>query len=82
MQLESGQFESGGLAGRGTAASFGLSLLGLLGALSAALAALIMWSLLTAPAEVAVAVSKGPSELAGTMLRFVVEAVQRLLSWL
>jgi hypothetical protein len=61
---------------------FGLSLLGLAGTMSAVLAVLLMWTLLTAPTEVAVAVAKGPSELAGVLVRVVFDAVRQLLSWL
>lgn len=69
------------LDGGRTAGSFGLSLLGLVGTVSAALAVLLMWTLLTAPTEVAVAVASGPSALAGALVRVVFEAVRRLLSW-
>jgi hypothetical protein len=64
------------------ASGFGLSFLGLVGTVSATLAVLLMWTLLTAPAQVAVAVAKGPTELAGTLMLVLVEAVRQLLSWL
>jgi hypothetical protein len=67
---------------RVTAGGFGLSLLGWVGATAAGLAALMIWTLLTAPADVAVAVASGPSTLASAMVRVVFEAVRRLLSWL
>jgi hypothetical protein len=65
-----------------TASGFGLSLLGLVGTLSATLAVLLMWTLLTAPAQVAVAVAQGPSELASTLVQVLFDAVAQLLSWL
>jgi hypothetical protein len=65
-----------------TAGGVGLSLLGVVGSGSAALAVLLMWTLLTAPTEIAVAVASGPSALAGTLVRVVFDAVWRLLAWL
>ena len=65
-----------------TAGGFGLSLLGFVGTLSATLAVLLMWTLLTAPAEVAIAVAQGPSQLARTLFQVLFDAVARLLSWL
>jgi hypothetical protein len=62
--------------------SFGLSLLGVVGTTSATLAVLLMWTLLTAPTQVAVAVAEGPSQLARTLARVLFDAVVRLLSWL
>jgi hypothetical protein len=70
------------LNGHRTAGGLGLSLLGLVGTVSAALAVLLMWTLLTAPTEVAVAVAGGPSELAGVLVRVVIAVVERLLAWL
>jgi hypothetical protein len=70
------------LIGDRTSGGFGLSLLGLVGTLSATLAMLLMWTLLTAPTEVAVAVASGPSTLAGALVRVVFDAVRRLLAWL
>ena len=70
------------LIGDRTGGGFGLSLLGLVGTLSATLATLLMWTLLTAPADVAVAVASGPSALAGALVRVVFDAVRSLLSWL
>jgi hypothetical protein len=64
------------------AGGFGLSLIGVVGTLSLTLAVLLMWTLLTAPAQVAVAVAGGPSELARTLVRVLFDAVARLLSWL
>jgi hypothetical protein len=69
------------LIGGRTAGGFGLSLLGLVGTLSATIATLLIWTLLTAPTEVAVAVASGPSALAGALVRVVFDAVRRLLSW-
>jgi hypothetical protein len=68
----------------GTAGSGGvmISMLGLLAAGAAALASLMIWTLLTAPTDVAVAVAGGPSEVAEVMLSLVVEALGSLLSWL
>jgi len=64
-----------------TGGGLGLSLLGFVGTMSAALAALLMWTLLTAPTQVAVGVASGPSALAGVLVRVVFDAVRRLLSW-
>lgn len=61
---------------------FGLSLLGLAGTLSATVAVLLMWTLLTAPAQVAVAVAQGPAQVAGVLMRVLLDAVSRLLAWL
>jgi hypothetical protein len=60
----------------------GFSLLGLAGAASATVAVLLMWTLLTAPTQVAVAVAQGPAELAGVLLQALVDAMRQLLSWL
>lgn len=65
-----------------TPAALGMSLLGLAGAVSALMAALMIWMLLTAPADIVVAVAAGPSELAGAMFRVVIDAVSGLLAWL
>jgi hypothetical protein len=70
------------LPGRRPAGGFGLSLLGFIGVTSAAVAGLLMWALLTAPAQVSMAVAKGPSALAGVLVQVVFAAVERLLSWL
>lgn len=65
-----------------TAGGLALSLLGFVGSASAILAVLVMWALLTAPSQVTVAVAGGPSELATTLVRLVVDAVRQLLEWL
>ncbi len=65
-----------------TAGGFGLSLLGLVGTMSATLAVLLMWTLLTAPTQVAVAIAQGPSALAHTLVRVLFDAVAQLLAWL
>ena len=65
-----------------TASGFGLSLLGLVGTMSATVAVLLIWTLLTAPTQVAVAVAQGPSELARMLVRVLFAAVTQLLSWL
>ena len=65
-----------------TANGFGLSLVGLAGTASATVAVLLMWTLLTAPTDVAVAVTEGPAKVAGLLMRVLVDAVRQLLSWL
>jgi hypothetical protein len=64
-----------------TGGGLGLSLLGAVASLSAALAALLMWTLLTSPTQIAVGVAEGPSALAGVLFNVVVDAVKQLLSW-
>lgn len=66
----------------GTGGGLVISAMGLLAAGAAAVASLMIWALLTAPTDVAVAVASGPSELASAVVGLVFEAVGRLLAWL
>ena len=67
---------------RGRRAELGMSLLAWLAVVTTAIAVLVMWTLLSAPAEVASAVTQGVPELAGVLWSAVYDGIVVLLSWL
>jgi hypothetical protein len=59
-----------------------LTLVGLAGLLSAAMATLLMWMLLSSPAEVTTAAAEGVPELLGVVLSALYDAARPLLAWI
>jgi len=64
------------------AMAVGMNALAWMAAITAALAVLIMWTLLSAPAEVATAAAEGVPELVGVVLSAVYDGIVALLAWL
>jgi hypothetical protein len=60
----------------------GLTLVGLAGLLSAAMATLLMWMLLSSPAEVTTAAAEGVPELLRVVLSALYDAARPLLAWI
>jgi hypothetical protein len=67
---------------RGRRAEFGMSLLAALALVASALAGLVIWTFLSAPAEVASAAAEGLPELVGVVLDAVYDGIVTLLAWL
>jgi hypothetical protein len=71
---------SWGMGGR--RGDLGMSLLAWLAAVSTALAVLVIWTLLSSPADVATAAAEGAPELVKLALTALYDGIVTLLSWL
>jgi hypothetical protein len=60
----------------------GLTIVALAGMLSAVTAALLIWTLISSPAEVTTAAADGVPELLHVVLSAVYDAMQPLLAWI